>query len=137
VATVIKEAVVGRQFAAPLGRSRFSDFISVMNLFGRRCRTRQTIETIWPKTLFTLNVSMSNRGRHQKKLVRQTEFSGKKKQKKPQEYTVKRALVVIPYVEKVSEAMARITKKYSVPVTMKPWETVKKLLVHPKNEHDM
>ena len=34
VATVIKEAVVGRQLTAPLCRTRFSDFTSVMNLFG-------------------------------------------------------------------------------------------------------
>ena len=35
MATVIKEAVVGRQLIAPLGRTRFSDIISVMNMFGR------------------------------------------------------------------------------------------------------
>ena len=36
MATVIKEAVVGQQFIARLGAIRLSDFISVMNLFGRR-----------------------------------------------------------------------------------------------------
>ena len=71
------------------------------------------------------------------KVTRQIESSGEKKQKKPQEDSVKRPLVVIQYVEKVSEAIARIMKKYNVPVAMKPWKTLKKLLTHPKDKQDM
>ena len=41
---------------------------------------------------------------------------------------------MIPYVEKVSEAIARIMKTYNVPVIMKPWRTVKGLLVHSKDK---
>ena len=41
--------------------------------------------------------------------------------------------VMIPYVEKVSETVARIMKKYNVPCAMKPWVTPKNVLVHPKD----
>jgi len=34
-------------------------------------------------------------------------------------------MVVIPYVENVSEAVARITRKHNVPVAMKPYKTLK------------
>ena len=43
---------------------------------------------------------------------------------------------VIPYVEKVSETVARIMKKYNVPCAMKPWVTLKNVLVHPKDWED-
>ena len=54
----------------------------------------------------------------------------RKKKNKKQEATVKRLMIVIPYVEKVSEATVRIMKKHNVPVAMKPWKTLKDLLVH-------
>jgi len=41
-------------------------------------------------------------------------------------------LIVIPYVEKVSEAM----KKHNVPVATKLWKTVKDLSVHQKDKQD-
>ena len=50
---------------------------------------------------------------------------------------VKRPLVVMPLVEKVSEAITRIMKKYNVPVAVKPWKTWKKLLLHPKDKQNM
>jgi len=43
---------------------------------------------------------------------------------------------VIPYVENVSEAIVRIMKKHNVPVTMKPWKTLKDLLMHLKDKQD-
>ena len=62
------------------------------------------------------------------------EFKGdkRKKKNKKQEASVKRPMIVIPHVEKVSEAIVRIMKKYNVPVAMKHWKTLKDLLVHPK-----
>jgi len=57
----------------------------------------------------------------------QMEFKGdkRKKKNKKQEASVKRPVVIMPYVEKVSEAIVRIMKKYNVPVAMKPWKTLK------------
>jgi len=50
---------------------------------------------------------------------------------------VKRAMIVTPYVENVSEAShSEIMKKHNVPVAMKPWKTLKDLLVHPKDKQD-
>ena len=51
----------------------------------------------------------------------------RKKKNKKQEASVKRPMIVIPYVEKVSEAMVRIMKKHNAHVAMKPWETLKDL----------
>ena len=60
----------------------------------------------------------------------------KPKKKRKQDVAVSRPLVVIPYVEKVSETAARIMKKYNVPCAMKPWVTLKNVLVHPKDRED-
>ena len=51
----------------------------------------------------------------------QTPDEMKPKKKKKQDAAVTRPSVVIPYVEKVSETVARIMKKYNVPCAMKPW----------------
>jgi len=68
------------------------------------------------------------------------EFKGdkRKKKNKKQKASVKRPMIVIPYVEKVSEATVRIKlmKKHNVHVAMKPWKTLKDLLVHPKDKQD-
>jgi len=45
-------------------------------------------------------------------------------------------MIVIPYVEKVSEAIVRIMKKHNVPVAMKPRRTSKDSLMHPKDKQD-
>ena len=72
------------------------------------------------------------------KVRRQMEFKGdkRKKKNKKQEASMKRPMIVIPYVEKVSEAIVRIMKKHNVPVAMKPWKTLKDLLVHPKDKQN-
>ena len=43
-------------------------------------------------------------------------------------------MVVIPYVENVSEAVARIMRNHNVPVAMKPFKTLKSVLVHTKDK---
>jgi len=47
-------------------------------------------------------------------------------------------MVVIPYVENVSEAVARIMRKHNVPVAVKPYKTLKSVLVglHPKDKQE-
>jgi len=45
-------------------------------------------------------------------------------------------MVVIPYVENVSEAVARIMRKHNAPVAMKPYITLKSVLVHPKDKQE-
>ena len=45
----------------------------------------------------------------------------KPKKKRKQNVAASRPLVVIPYVENVSETVARIMKKYNVPCAMKPY----------------
>ena len=47
--------------------------------------------------------------------------------------SLQRPVVVIPYVENVFEAVARILRKHNVPVAMKPYKTLKSVLVHPKD----
>ena len=42
----------------------------------------------------------------------------------------------IPYVENVSEAVARIMRKHNVPVAMKSYKTLKTVLVHPKDKQE-
>jgi len=66
------------------------------------------------------------------------EFKGdkRKRKNKKQKASVKRPMIVIPYVEKVLEAIVRIMKKHNVPVAMKLWKTSKDLLMHPKDEQD-
>jgi len=59
-----------------------------------------------------------------------------KKKAKHQHPSVKRPLIVIPYVEHISEAVARAMRKYGVHVAMKPWKTLKGTLVHPKDKPD-
>jgi len=45
-------------------------------------------------------------------------------------------MVVIPYVENVSEAVARIMRKHNVPMAMKPYKTLKSVLVPPKDKQE-
>jgi hypothetical protein len=56
--------------------------------------------------------------------------------KKNQDKSTKRAQVVLPYVEKVSETVARVLRKHNVSVTMRPVKTLKRILVHPKDKQE-
>ena len=59
---------------------------------------------------------------------------GQKKKRKQQQDSIQRPMVTIPYVEKVSEVVARVMRRHNVQVTMKPWKTLKGFLVHPKDK---
>jgi len=69
------------------------------------------------------------------KVRRQTESKRNKKTEKQRD-SLQRPMVVIPYVENVSEAVARIMRKHNVPVAMKPYKTLKTVLVHPKDKEE-
>ena len=45
-----------------------------------------------------------------------------------------RSMVVIPYVQEVSERVARVYKSYGIAAAMKPHNTLRKELVHPKDK---
>ena len=61
----------------------------------------------------------------------------KEKNKSQQDESSRRSQVTIPYVEKVSETLARVFRKHRVPVTMRPVKTLKSLLVHPKDKQEI
>ena len=69
------------------------------------------------------------------KVRRQIESKRNKKTGKQRD-SLQRPMVVIPYVENVSEAVARIMRKHNVPVAMKPYKTLKTVLVHPKDKEE-
>jgi len=45
-----------------------------------------------------------------------------------------KGLAVIPYVEGLSETAERIFRKYGINMAMKPYRTLRQLLVHPKDQ---
>jgi len=67
------------------------------------------------------------------KVRRQIESKRDKKTKKQRDSS-QRPMVVISHVENVSETVARIIKNHNVPVAMKPYKTLKSVLVHPKDK---
>ena len=69
------------------------------------------------------------------KVRRQIE-SKRDKKTRQQRDSLKWPTVVIPYVENVSAAVARITRKHHVHVAMKPYKTLKGVLIHPQDKQD-
>ena len=43
-------------------------------------------------------------------------------------------MVVIPYVKGLSEAVSRVFKKHRVSTAMRPFQTIKNMIVHPKDK---
>ncbi|XP_072039396.1 uncharacterized protein [Amphiura filiformis] len=60
----------------------------------------------------------------------------KGEQKNTTQETETKGMVVIPYVEGLSEKLQRIFRKHKISVAMKPHNTLKRLLVHPKDKVD-
>jgi len=69
------------------------------------------------------------------KVRRQIESKRDKKTRKQRDSS-QWPMVVIPYVENVSEAVARIMRKHNVLVAMKSYKTLKTVLVHPKDKQE-
>jgi len=69
------------------------------------------------------------------KLDMEVQQENAKKKKKPKPKSVDhKTSVVIPYVEGVSEAVARVYKRYGISMAMRPHTTIRSLLVHPKDK---
>jgi len=62
---------------------------------------------------------------------KKTTIDIKKRNKSAQE---SKGLAVIPYVEGLSETAERILHKYGINTAMKPYRTLRQLLVHPKDQ---
>ncbi|XP_072039088.1 uncharacterized protein [Amphiura filiformis] len=60
----------------------------------------------------------------------------KKSAKKTDDSTRSRGMVVLPYVKGVTERVSRVMKKYNVSTAMKPHNTLRRELVHPKDKRD-
>ena len=58
------------------------------------------------------------------------------KKKKESENPTK-GMVVIPYVEGLSEKVQRIFRKHHIATAMRPTNTLKSILVHPKDKRDI
>ncbi|XP_072030152.1 uncharacterized protein, partial [Amphiura filiformis] len=71
------------------------------------------------------------------KMQRKTKPAVKPTAKKDQKNEDKsKGMVVLPYVNGISERVQRIFKKHKVDTAMKPHQTLKKFLVHPKDKRD-
>ena len=46
-----------------------------------------------------------------------------------------KSTVVIPYVQDLSEAVGRVYKRHGIPTAMRPFQSIRSLLVHPKDKH--
>ena len=66
-----------------------------------------------------------------------TDGSKKKKNNNKTNDRNYRSQVVIPYVEGVSERVHRVLKKYGVATAMRPYTTLRRLLVHPKDKVEL
>ena len=65
-----------------------------------------------------------------------TENIKNKGRKKENNKEKSNGMVVIPYIQGVSERLQRVYKKYNIQTAMKPVNTLKSLLVHPKDKVD-
>ena len=59
-----------------------------------------------------------------------------KKKATKKKVTKNNGMVVISYIQGVSERLQRTFKKYDIQTAMKPYNTLKRLLVHPKDKRD-
>ena len=68
-------------------------------------------------------------------MVRKSQVKVKKEKPTPTKSKSK-GMVVTPYVNGITERVQRVFKKYCVDVAMKPYSTLRNLLVHPKDKRE-
>jgi len=83
-----------------------------------------------------LNSSDTTKNYYLKLDVSTSKLSKRHKKTRKQRDSSQRTMVVIPYVENVSEAVGRIIRDYNVPVAIKPYKTLKSVLVHPTDKQE-
>ena len=62
------------------------------------------------------------------------EEDNKKTKKKRGEEEKKKTMVVIPYIQGLLESVGRVLRKHGVSAAMRPYCTLRSILVHPKGE---
>ena len=62
------------------------------------------------------------------------ECTNKRKKKKSENENKSKGMVVIPYIKGLSEAVSRVFKKHRVSTAMRPFQTIKNMIVHPKDK---
>ena len=73
-----------------------------------------------------------------KKQIQDKRMKGKKKPRdKVNKDRKTKGMVVIPYVKGLSESLERVFRKHQVATAMKPHQTIRHLLVHPKDKQDI
>ena len=58
------------------------------------------------------------------------------KPKKADQNQQSKGMVVLPYIQGVSEKLQRVFRKHNIATTLKPHSTLRKTLVHPKDKRD-
>ncbi|WAR29712.1 hypothetical protein MAR_003280 [Mya arenaria] len=69
-------------------------------------------------------------------LKRKNENKDKKKVKHTDRDNKSKGMVVIPYVKGLSEAVSRVFNKHRVATAMRPHQTLRNILVHPKDKQE-
>ena len=59
-----------------------------------------------------------------------------KRKKKYKDLAGSKGLVILPYVKGVTEGISRILNKHRVSTAVKPLQTSRNILIHPKNKQD-
>jgi len=65
-----------------------------------------------------------------------TPIKQKEQRKKKDDGNKSKGMVVVPYVEGVSERFTRVLKQYNISTATKPHNTLRNLLVHPKDKRE-
>ena len=59
-----------------------------------------------------------------------------KKENKNKDAERSKGLVILPYIKGITEGVSRIFRKHQIATAMKPRQTIRNILVHPKDKTD-
>ena len=72
----------------------------------------------------------------QKVEIERSQPKGKKHDQKTNDTEQNKGLVVVPYVEGLTEKVSRVFKKHGFSTAIKPHRTLRSMIVHPKDKRD-